>query len=109
MKVSVRSLIWSAFFCGSLGSFVVRPARRHRGWVVLARFSSPAPAGVFGRRWAARLGISVACSRVGAGVFQVSVPVAAPDHRLPGICRAIPIRGGGRSLDSLLFSVGFGR
>jgi hypothetical protein len=71
-----RSLAFSAFRAGGLRSLVVRRSlRSFSGFVVVASFGSASAAGAFGRRWAGRLGRSVAVRRLGS-FFAVSVPCA---------------------------------
>jgi hypothetical protein len=106
--VSVRSLVWSAFLCGSLRGFVSRPsAHSFSGRVVVAAFASPASASRFARRWAGRLGVSVfvrpARSRSGARLWAVSVPVASPASASP---LALPVAGGLRGLVAVLGAAG---
>ena len=99
---SARSLAFSAFRAGSLVSLVFRPSSRSfSGAVVVARFACPRCAGLFARRWASRLGVSVAV-RGGA----VSVPVAVPSSRPLWLGRLVVCSGGLRGFVRSLGSAG---
>lgn len=78
-----RSVAWSAFLSGSLGSLVLRPGRSGARAVLVASFGSAPRAGRFARRWARRLGLSVAVRSAPGGVWSVSVPVALASSRWP--------------------------
>lgn len=83
-------VLWSAFRAGSLASVLLRPSSRSgSGAVLVCSFRSLACAGAFARRWALRLGVSVAV-RSGAGLFAVSVPVGASVSAPV----ALPVAGG---------------
>jgi hypothetical protein len=92
---SVRSVAFSAFRSGGLVSVALRPARWSASVLVLvAGFRSPVGAGVFARRWAARLGRSVVVRQSGR-FWSVSVPVAGVPS---GSWSGLWVRGGLRGL-----------
>jgi len=92
---STRSVAFSAFRSGGLVSVALRPARWSPSVLVLvAGFRSQVGAGLFARRWSARLGRPVVVRR--SGRFRsVSVPVAGIPS---GLCFGVWVRGGLRGL-----------
>lgn len=87
---SARSLCFSAFRSGGLRGLAFRQSRRSfSGFVVVASFSSPVAAARWARRWAARLGVSVAVR--GLSVSVPCLPVGVPG-------RAVFAGGGVRGL-----------
>jgi hypothetical protein len=106
--VSIRSLCFSAFRAGSLSALLLRPSSRARsGRALVCVFASAPRAGVFARRWACRLGVSVVVRRHPAG-WAVSIPVVVATSRLPGQGYLWPVSGGLRGLISILRSSGLG-
>ncbi len=105
MPKSIRSLSFSAFRAGSLAGLHLRPSSHARtGRVLVCLFRSAASAGAFARRWAGRLGLSVAVRRHPAG-FAVSVPVAFGSSRWPGCAgRVVSWSGGLRGFVAALGS-----
>ena len=102
-----RSVAFSAFRAGGLRAVAVRRSRHAvSGVVLVASFRSLASAGGFARRWAARLGLSVAVRRSGR-LWAVSVPVVAPLHLVGGGLFA-PVVGGLRGLLAVVSSWGLG-
>jgi len=88
LPVSVRSLSFSALRAGSLFALRVRPSMHSfSGFVLVAAFRRQAAAAAWARRWAARLGLSVAVRLVQGG-WAVSVPVSGPV-----VCRAAFVAG----------------
>mgnify|MGYP006294597187 CR=1 len=111
MTVTLRSLAFSAFRAGSLASLCFRPGRSGAGTVLCAGFDDARAAGAFARRWAIRLGRSVACRHreLGAhGRFHVSVPVRW-NHAYPpaGSGRVILWTGGLRGFLTAIRRAGF--
>ena len=71
---SVRTVAFSAFRAGSLSILQFRPSRRSfTGFVLVCFFRKRSAASTFARRWAGRLGCSVAVRGQG---FVVSIPVS---------------------------------
>lgn len=99
----------SGFRAGSLVSVLLRPSSRSRsGAVLVCSFRSAPRAARFARRWAGRVGVSVACRRSPVG-FSVSVPVSLRSSRWPS-CAGLALwsRGGVRGFARLLRSSGLG-
>ena len=91
-----RSLAFSAFRSGGLRGLVFRPSSRSFShFVAVCSFASRAAAARFARRWAVRLGVSVAVSGL-----SVSVPCLPPRHsRWPAwVGRPVFFGGGVRGL-----------
>ena len=96
------------FRAGSLVGLLFRPSRWSRsGSVLVCSFRSAPRAGSFARRWAGRLGLSVAVRRSGRG-WAVSVPVFWPSSRGPaGGGRVVFWSGGLRGFVRALGAAGF--
>lgn len=91
---SPRSLAFSAFRSGSLVRLRLRSSfSAPGGFVVVAFFRCPARAGAFARRWAGRLGVSVAVRRSGA-LWAVPVPCAPVPRRFV-VPSPVCVGGGG--------------
>ena len=88
---SIRSVAFSAFRAGSLSILQLRPSRRSfTGFVLVCFFRKPAAASAFARRWASRLGCSVAVRGRG---FVVSIPVGYTPTPNPFIVCSGGLRG----------------
>jgi hypothetical protein len=106
---SLRSVCFSGFRAGSLARVWMGPSvHSFSGHVLRLGFARQTSATSFARRWAARIGASVAVSREGALVW-VSVPVALPHSRYPGSGRVVVVSGGLRVLCQELNSSGIVR
>lgn len=109
MSLSVRSLAFRAFRCGSLHSVQFRQSSRSfTGQVFVAVFRSAGCAGAFAQSCAVSLGVSVFVVRVSAVRWSVSVPVAPAHSRLPvGWGRVWLVAGGLRGFVATLSRAGF--
>ena len=89
-----RSVAFSAFRSGSLASVARRPASWSPSVLVgVFGFRSPASAGAFASRWAARLGVAVRVRRCGS-LWAVAVPVAGvPSGSAAGLWVSGGLRG----------------
>lgn len=107
---SCRSLSWSAFRAGSLQSVWMGPSEHSfSGAVLRFSFARPACAAAFARRWAARVGVSLAVRRDPGGLVSVSVPIAPPHTRWPGSGRVVVVAGGLRAFIRELSASGIAR
>ena len=107
--LATKSVVWSAFRAGSLRAVQLRPSVHARsGAVCVCSFRSATAAGQFARRWALRLGLSVAVRR-SAGLWAVSVPVRRSSSRWPvSVGRVLSVAGGIRAVARVLAFSGLG-